>query len=153
VNDRLKLYHFDPTGKSLRCSATRESSPLSKNISVFAYPKSEIYPSHPVPLRGAYHDRHGRWDGMRWTRRRWRAGEIAGRSIRERSSGAQDERRLARRSLLAKTGGCVRQKRVVLAPVAGVKSAEVFSGPTGFGKPSIRRRRWQDEFVAGESAL
>src|SRR5882757_5128065 len=35
--------------------------------------------------------------------------------------GAQDERRLARLSLLAKTGGCVRQSRVVLAPVAGVK--------------------------------
>jgi hypothetical protein len=30
----------------------------------------------------------------------------------------------ARRSLLAKTGGCVRQNRVVLAPVAGVKLAE-----------------------------
>src|ERR1700692_915014 len=35
--------------------------------------------------------------------------------------GAQDERRLARLSLLAKTGGCVRQSRVVLAPVAGFK--------------------------------
>src|SRR5258708_14092024 len=31
----------------------------------------------------------------------------------------------ARRRLLAKTGGCVRQNRVVLAPVAGAKSAEV----------------------------
>ena len=30
----------------------------------------------------------------------------------------------ARRSLLAKTGGCVRQNRVVLAPVAGVKLTE-----------------------------
>jgi hypothetical protein len=35
---------------------------------------------------------------------------------------------------LAKTGGCVRQNRVVLAPVAGVKSAEVFVGPTGLDK-------------------
>jgi len=35
---------------------------------------------------------------------------------------------------LAKTGGCVRQNRVVLAPVAGVKSAEVFVSPTGSGK-------------------
>jgi len=30
----------------------------------------------------------------------------------------------ARRSLKAKTGGCVRQNRVVLAPVAGVKLTE-----------------------------
>ena len=36
---------------------------------------------------------------------------------------AQDERRY-----------CVRQKRVVLAPVAGVKSAEVFASPTGSRK-------------------
>jgi hypothetical protein len=36
-------------------------------------------------------------------------------------------------------GSCVRQNRVVLAPVAGVKSAEVSQSPTGFAKPSIRR--------------
>jgi hypothetical protein len=28
-------------------------------------------PSHPP--QGAYRDRHGRWDGMRWTRQRRRA--------------------------------------------------------------------------------
>jgi hypothetical protein len=38
----------------------------------------------------------------------------------ERMAGATDERR-----------SCVRQNRVVLAPVAGVKSAEVFVSPTG----------------------
>jgi hypothetical protein len=32
-----------------------------------------------------------------------------------------------------------RQNRVVLTPVAGVKSAEVLIGPTGREKPSIRR--------------
>jgi hypothetical protein len=35
--------------------------------------------------------------------------------------GAQTNGAKARRSLLAKTGGCVRQNRVVPAPVAGVK--------------------------------
>ena len=43
------------------------SSPELKNISLF--PKCEqwhIY-RHPVPLRGAYHDRHERGTGMRWT--------------------------------------------------------------------------------------
>jgi hypothetical protein len=33
-----------------------------------------------------------------------------------------------------------RQSRVVLAPVAGVKSAEIFLSPTGPDKSSIRRR-------------
>jgi hypothetical protein len=51
----------------------------------------------------------------------------------------------ARRSLLAKTGGCVRQNRVVLAPVAGVKSAEVLVSPTGrdktFNPPMTVTRR------------
>jgi hypothetical protein len=44
------------------------SSPVCKNISVFPNPKSELYDSHPVPHRGAFRDRHGRWCGMRWTR-------------------------------------------------------------------------------------
>jgi hypothetical protein len=34
---------------------------------------------------------------------------------------------------------CVRQNRVVLAPVAGVKPAEVKSSSTGFDEPLIRR--------------
>jgi hypothetical protein len=32
-------------------------------------PKSQASSAHPVLLRGAYRDRHGRWFGMRWTRR------------------------------------------------------------------------------------
>ena len=43
------------------------SSPRIKNISVFTNPKSTIYPIHPVPFRGAYHDRHETWGGVRWT--------------------------------------------------------------------------------------
>jgi hypothetical protein len=49
------------------------------------------------------------------------ASVIAGRLVRERSNGAQDERRR-----------CVRQNRVVLAPVAGVKLAEVVRTLPGF---------------------
>src|SRR6266705_1077891 len=43
------------------------SSHRIKNISVFTNPKSAIYLLHPVPFRGAYHDRHETWDGVRWT--------------------------------------------------------------------------------------
>jgi hypothetical protein len=59
---------------------------------------------------------------MRWTQTRRREAVLQGEFLVS-DAGAQDERR--RR---------VRQKRVVLAPVAGVKSAEVLVSPTGFGK-------------------
>jgi len=38
-------------------------------------------------------------------------------------------------------GSCVRQNRVVLAPVAGVKLSEVFLTQPGFDEPLIRQRR------------
>ena len=65
-------------------------------------------------------------DGMWWTRERRRASAVAGRvEPRERSTGAQDERRLS-----------VRQNRVVLTPVAGAKSA--VANQT---RPGLRRRK------------
>jgi hypothetical protein len=48
----------------------------------FASPVGQIISTnsrHPVPRRGAYHDRHERWDGMRWTRQRFARDGIAGR--------------------------------------------------------------------------
>src|SRR5437588_13117941 len=50
---------------------------------------------------------------------------------------AQDDGAIARLSRLAKTGGCVWQKRVVLAPVAGVKSAENLQARQAFPAPSL----------------
>ena len=45
-----------------------------EKINRFAIAPNQHYNSrHPVPLQGAYRDRHGRWDGMRWTRQRRRA--------------------------------------------------------------------------------
>jgi len=46
---------------------------------------SPAVPSH----RGAFRDRHGRWNGMRWTRQRWAREVMAGRVSRERSLGAR----------------------------------------------------------------
>jgi hypothetical protein len=55
---------------------------------------------------------------------------FAGRAlVRERTQRADDRRQ------------SVRQNRVVLAPVAGVKLTEVFRAQPGFDNPSIRQRR------------
>src|SRR6266850_1743441 len=57
------------------------SSPLCKNISVFADPKSLLELLSSRPTRGAYRDRHGRRSGMRWTRQRFAREGIAGRVL------------------------------------------------------------------------
>jgi hypothetical protein len=46
-----------PTGKSVKSL----SSPSRKNISVFPNPNQLYIHRHPVPHRGAFRDRHGRW--------------------------------------------------------------------------------------------
>src|SRR5229473_2828020 len=74
----------DTSGICSRCRAvicpsggllTGVSSPLCKNISVSVPPKShlELLASHPK--RGAYHDRHGRRGGVRWTRQSFAEGK------------------------------------------------------------------------------
>jgi hypothetical protein len=37
------------------------SSPVSKNILLRALVETAIQLAHPVPIRGAFRDRHGRW--------------------------------------------------------------------------------------------
>ena len=103
-----------------------------------------------IPSRGDVGHRHERWGEMRWTRqRRVRKGDRRA-VLRERSSRTR-RRRLSPvepfdapksdfgRRRQAKTGRCVRQKRVVLAPVAGVKSAEVLRAQPGSAESLIRR--------------
>src|SRR5882672_8956607 len=95
-------------------------SPLQK---YFASPVGQIISTnsrHPVPRRGAYHDRHERWDGMRWTRQRFARDGIAG-QVGERP--VSDQQRADERCC------SVRRSRVVLTPrrwrqVRGVKSAQ-----------------------------
>jgi hypothetical protein len=77
---------------------------------------------------------------MRWTRQRRARRHVRRAVFRERSTACRRTalKRLARTSA-GRTwlvgwfgeGSCVRQNRVVLAPVAGVKSAEVSQSPTG----------------------
>src|SRR6266702_8227419 len=50
------------------------------NIFRFALTPNQTYKfAVPSSSRGAYRDRHGRWDGMRWTRRCRARDAIAGR--------------------------------------------------------------------------
>ena len=77
-----------PTG----CLATWLSSPIFKNISVFAVPKSPLYPPPSRPTEGRWPSSLTR-DGMRWTRqrraRKWNCRAGFGLSqTRERSNGA-----------------------------------------------------------------
>jgi hypothetical protein len=99
-------------------------------------PKTFFFPPTPNHLRmvaipsrerGVGH-RHERWGGKRWTQRRRRARGSQGRRLACERSARGDERCC-----------CGRRSRVVLAPVAGVKSAEVFRARPGETKPSIRR--------------
>ena len=108
-----------PTGKSPKtCPA------LAQKIFRFAPAPNQPYNSrHPAPTRGAYRDRHGRWvrgavAAARRARNKFSQGELA----HERRPRADERRDRGR------------QSRVVLAPVAGVKPAEVLRNPTGFAK-------------------
>ena len=102
--------------------------------------------------------------GMRWTRQRRARDVFAGRaSARERSNGAQTtalkrlRRNLGRQHMSRSRGfgggSRGRQRRVVLAPVAGVKLMEICRARPGFGGSSIRQRRRPKEFGSGKSAL
>src|SRR5229473_109209 len=97
---------------------TGVSSPLCKNISLSTHPKSSLELFVSRPERGAYHDRHGRWGGMRWTRQLLACGVMAGRVERSVSGHKHADERCCRG----------RQNRVVLTPrrwcqVRGVASA------------------------------
>ena len=66
------------------------SSAPGKNIPLRDYPKSLLQTRHPVPARGAYRDRHGRWVRDAMDAAASGANGIAGRaSACERSAGAQ----------------------------------------------------------------
>ena len=49
-----KRYRKEPDGQITKSL----SSPFAKNILVFRRGKSLLYPRRPVPLRGAFRDRH-----------------------------------------------------------------------------------------------
>ena len=131
-----------------------------------ASPRPQITPTtpaipHPLEGRIAIVTDVGR--GMRWTRqRRARTGSQGGlRLVSDRPArGRPALKRLRRnfgqqhmsRSKRFGGGSRGRQRRVVLAPVAGVKLAEICRAQPGFRKSSIRQRRRPEEFGSGKSA-
>jgi hypothetical protein len=50
-----------PPGKSVTCSIVDLSSPITKNILLRGWVETAIHQANPVPIRGAFRDRHGRW--------------------------------------------------------------------------------------------
>ena len=102
--------------------------------------------------------------GMRWTRQR-RAREcsqgglrpVSDRTARRRPALKRLRRNFGRQHMSRAKGfgggSRGRQRRVVLAPVAGVKLAEIGRARPGFGESSIRQRRRPKEFGSGKSAL
>ena len=85
------------------------SSPGIENISLFTQAKSTAHLLLSRPEKRGVGHRHERWDGLRWTRQCCARGDRrAAKAVSDRS--APDERRC-----------CVRQNRVVPAPVAGVE--------------------------------
>ncbi len=146
------------------CSTASAMCPaLFEKIFWFSEDPNHFYNRrHPVPHRGAFRDRHGRWSGMRWTRqRRARRGSQGG-SCRERSDGARTNDAANR---LCQNSPCARGAAGSLAwtgadgevvwswrPDAGVKSGGDASGPTGFGMyRQSEWRRWQTSRSPGRA--
>ncbi len=111
-----------------------QSSP--QKYSPSRYPQITLITRAPHPLeRGAYRDRH---ETLGWGAVDAAASGAQAAVFRERSTACRRTalKASARTSAGRKwpvewfgEGSCVRQNRVVLAPVAGVKSAEVFAKP------------------------
>src|SRR5437016_8657021 len=123
--------------------ARAESCPaISQKIFRFALPPNQTYNfRRPASTRGAYRDRHGRGA---------RDAVDAAASAREVIAGRVfvSDRPARRRR---RCSG--RRSRVVLAPVAGVKSRGGFVGPTGRVKPfNPRGDGGKKELVSGESS-
>jgi hypothetical protein len=99
--------------------------------------------------------------GMRWTRQRrtreWSQGGpwlVSDRTARRRPALKRLRRNPGRQHMSRSShfgrGSRGRQRRVVLAPVAGVKLAEICRPQPGVGGSPIRQRWRQEEFVSRE---
>ena len=109
-------------------------------------------PAIPHPLEGRIAIVTDVGCGMRWTQQRRARNVFAGRvsAVSEQAARRRPALKRLRRDFVRQHmsrskrfggGSRGRQRRVVLAPVAGVKLTEIFRAQPGFGESSIRQRR------------
>ena len=163
----MEITRLEATTGGVACRANQAwLGPVPRTkIFRFAITPNHPYNSrHPAPMRGAYRDRHGRWvrDAMDVaasgaTESQGELRLVSDRPARRRLALKRLRRNLGRQHMSRPKrfggGSRGRQRRVVLAPVAGVKLTEIQRTQPGLSESPIRQRRWQEEFVAGESAL
>src|SRR2546421_7147547 len=128
-----------PTGKSLKpVQPSREKCSASRSTQI-----NPTTPAIPRPQEGRIAIVTDVGCGERWPRQ-----------CRARNTFSQGGHKACERRPRADDGADRgRQSRVVLAPVAGVKPAEMLRTQPGFAISSIRRGWRQKEFVSGESAV
>jgi hypothetical protein len=118
-------------------------SPSAK-IFRFPLPPNHLYHArHPVPQRGAFRDRHGRWV---------RDAVDAGCVLRARDRRADSQESVSGAlSTRTRDAASVRPNRVVLTPRRWRQVLWRHVGPTGRGHSIFARRRWQKSPVTGKS--
>jgi len=141
------------------------SSAGSKNIPLRDYPKSPLQlPPSRAHERGVSRSSRtlgagcdGRGSVGRATESQGELRLVSDRLARRRLALKRLRRNLGRQHMSRPKrfggGSRGRQRRVVLAPVAGVKLMETCRALPGFGRSPIRQRRRPKEFGSGESAL
>jgi len=127
-----------------RANQSKPVQPPQQKYFSFSETKSGVWFALSHPIRGADREssRNAGWDAVDAGCVGAQGDRRAGLSTRERSSGAQDERRMLRTAKPCGPG-----TRCWCQACGGDID------PTGFGAPSIRGRWRQEEFVSRESAL
>ena len=163
----MEITRLEATTGCVACRANQAWLGPVPRTKIFRFALTPNHPynaAHPAPMRGAYRDRHGRWARDAMDAAVSGANGIAGglrpvsdQTTRRRPALKRLRRNLGRQHMSRPKrfggGSRGRQRRVVLAPVAGVKLAEIYRAQPGFGESSIRQRWRQEEFVSRERAL
>ena len=142
----MEITLLEATTGCVACRANQARLGPVPRTKIFRFAITPNHPytsAHPAPMRGAYRDRHGRWARDAMDAAVSGANGIAGRASACERQPARRRPALKRlrwnlgRQHMSRSrgfggGSRGRQRRVVLAPVAGVKLAEIFRAQPGF---------------------